>query len=372
MGQADDIEDLLGKVWGERYQILEFIGRGGMGMVFKARHLQMDRIVALKVIHRKLCQDEKQVQRFEQEARTSSKLHHPNSIRVYDYGTSDDARLFMAMEFLSGVTLGKLIQNEGPQPPERVIHIARQIIKSLSEAHELGLVHRDLKPENIVICDIYGERDFVKVLDFGIAKAIGPSEEQMNLTQTGFICGTPRYLCPEQALGHEVDGRADLYSVGVLMYEMLTGRPPFIGENPISIVMKHVHDDPPPLTGMDKYGDEGRKITWLVERLLDKNPERRPSPGERIVEYVDGRIDESELMGRPVSVGFATTDNRGSVAGHPGRGAARDFVPEVGETMPPICSLGVKRLKSHTVKCSVLTSSSRYMQHDGLTLWTTQ
>ena len=122
------------------------------------------------------------------------------------------------------------------------------------------------------------------------------------------------------------------------MYEMLTGRPPFIGENPISIVMKHVHDDPPPLTGMEKYGDEGRKITWLVERLLDKNPERRPSPGERIVEFVDGRIDESALMGRPVSVAFSQTDTRSSAAGHPSRGTARDFVQDASETMPPVSS----------------------------------
>jgi serine/threonine protein kinase len=338
VGQSDDIEELLGKVWGGRYQIQEFVGRGGMGIVFKARHLQMDRDVALKVIHRKLCQDEKQVQRFEQEARTSSKLHHPNSIRVYDYGTSDDGRLYMAMEFLSGITLGKMISEEGAQPPKRVLHIARQIIKSLSEAHELGLVHRDLKPENIIICDIYGEHDFVKVLDFGIAKAIGSSEEQMNLTQTGFICGTPRYLSPEQALGHDVDGRADLYSVGVLMYEMLTGRPPFIGENPISIVMKHVHDDPPPLTGMEKYGDVGRQARWLVERLLEKNPARRPFPGERIVEFIDGRIDESTLMGRPVASLGSQGGARATTVGHPDRADPRDFAEEAGETMPPVSS----------------------------------
>ena len=298
MGQRDDIDELIGKVWGERYEIQEFVGRGGMGSVFKARHLQMDRTVALKVIHRRLTQDEKQVRRFEQEARTSSKLNHPNSIRVYDYGTGDDGRLFMAMEFLHGDTLGQTISTQGPLPPNRVAHISRQIFKSLAEAHQLGLVHRDLKPENIVICEIYGEQDFVKVLDFGIAKAIGHGSDQASLTQTGFICGTPRYLSPEQALGQDVDGRADLYSVGVLMYEMLTGRPPFVGENPISIVMKHVHDDPPPLTGLERYGEQGRRLTWLVESLLKKTPNRRPSPGERIVAFLDGRIDEAELMGR--------------------------------------------------------------------------
>ncbi|MDP6943674.1 MAG: serine/threonine-protein kinase, partial [Myxococcota bacterium] len=277
--------------------LLEYVGRGGMGAVYKARQVHMGREVALKVIHRRLCQDEKQIQRFEQEARTSSKLNHPNNIRVFDYGTSEDGRLFMAMEFLKGKTLGQLISDEGTIHPARVAHIARQMFKSLAEAHELGLVHRDLKPENIFICEIFGETDFVKVLDFGIAKAIGPTEEDAKLTQTGFICGTPRYLSPEQALGQAVDGRADLYSVGVLMYEMLTGRPPFIGENPISIVMKHVHDDPPPIVGVERHGAQARQLIWLVERLLEKNPARRPAPAERIVQFLDGGIDETELMG---------------------------------------------------------------------------
>jgi predicted Ser/Thr protein kinase len=298
--QADEIQELLGRTWAGRYEILEFVGRGGMGLVFKARQIQMDREVALKVVHRKLCTEEKQVQRFQQEARTSSKLNHPNSIRVYDYGTTEDGRLFMAMEFLRGLTLGQLLLREGPQHPERVVHIARQMFKSLAEAHQLGLVHRDLKPENIFICDIYGETDFVKVLDFGIAKAIGPHADGANLTQTGFICGTPRYLSPEQALGQDVDGRADLYSVGVLMYEMLSGRPPFIGENPISIVMKHVHDDPPPLGGLERHGALGRKLVWLIDRLLEKNAARRATPADRIVAYLDGLIDESELMGQPL------------------------------------------------------------------------
>ena len=298
MSQPDDIEELLGRVWCERYQLLEYIGRGGMGAVFKARQVHMGREVALKVIHRRLCQDEKQIQRFEQEARTSSKLNHPNSIRVFDYGTSDDGRLFMAMEFLKGKTLGQLITDEGTIHPDRVAHIARQMFKSLAEAHQLGLVHRDLKPENIFICEIFGETDFVKVLDFGIAKAIGPTEEDAKLTQTGFICGTPRYLSPEQALGQAVDGRADLYSVGVLIYEMLTGRPPFIGENPISIVMKHVHDDPPPIVGVDRQGESARKLIWLVDKLLEKNPARRPSPAGQIVAYLDGEVEETELVGQ--------------------------------------------------------------------------
>ena len=293
-------EQLIGRIWCDRYEILDLVGKGGMGTVFKARQIKIDREVALKVIHRKLTHDEKSVQRFEKEALASSKLHHPNNIRVYDYGKSDDERLFIAMEFLRGQTLGDLISQEGPLNPARVVHIARQIGKSLAEANQVGLVHRDLKPENIFICDIHGEPDFVKVLDYGIAKAVGGEGEHANLTQTGFICGTPRYISPEQALGQPVDGRSDLYAMAVLMYEMLTGRPPFMGENPISIVMMHVYDDPPPLVGMDKYGLLGKRLTRLVGHMLEKNPNRRPPSAEQVIQFLDGRIDEIELVGRAV------------------------------------------------------------------------
>ncbi len=294
-------QELLGKVWGDRYEILELIGRGGMGTVFKARQLQINREVALKVIHRKLTQDEKQVMRFEREAMASSRLNHPNNIRVYDYGKGNDGRLFIAMEYLRGQTLADLIADQGALPAERVVHILRQLLKALAEAHQLSLVHRDLKPENIFLTEVYGEKDFVKVLDFGIAKSLTGEKESADLTQTGFICGTPRYISPEQALGQPVDARADLYAVAVLAYEMLTGRPPFLGENPISIVMKHVYDDPPPLTGMERYGDLGRRLTGLVAALLEKNPARRPDSAERILLFLDGKLDLPELLGREPS-----------------------------------------------------------------------
>lgn len=304
--------DLIGKIWCERFEILDFIGRGGMGNVFKARQLQIDREIALKVIHRKLTTDEKQVKRFEREAQASSKLSHPNNIRVYDYGTGEDGRLFIAMEYLQGQTLADLIASEGPMPAKRVVHLTRQLLKALAEAHQLGLVHRDLKPENIFLCDVYGETDFVKVLDFGIAKSLTGDKEQADLTQTGFICGTPRYISPEQALGQPVDGRADLYAVAVLMYEMLTGRPPFLGENPISIVMKHVYDDAPPLTGMEKHGQLGAELKVLIEALLEKNPARRPESAEKVLSYFDGKITIETLTGGRVKTPSAPPPMPGS------------------------------------------------------------
>jgi serine/threonine protein kinase len=290
-----DEKVLLGTVWCERYQILEVVGRGGMGTVYKARHLQIGREVALKVIHRRLCSDEKQVQRFEAEARTSSLLSHPNSIRVFDYGTSADGRLFMAMELLNGQTLQALLAKEGKLDAQRAAHIARQVLKALGEAHEKGLVHRDLKPENIFVCDVHGERDFVKVLDFGIAKAVGFDKDQAHLTQTGFICGTPRYISPEQALGHQVDGRTDLYAVGVLLYEMLSGRPPFLGDSPISIVMGHVYDDPPPVTEVDTTSHLARRLLALLEAAMRKSPPSRPASAEWMIACLDGKADIASL-----------------------------------------------------------------------------
>ncbi len=304
-------QDLIGKVWCERFEILEFVGRGGMGNVFKARQLQIDREVALKVIHRKLTTDDKQVKRFEREARASSKLNHPNNIRVYDYGTGEDGRMFIAMEFLKGFTLADLVAREGALPPARVLPITRQLLKALAEAHQLGLVHRDLKPENIFLCEVYGETDFVKILDFGIAKSLTAAKEQADLTQTGFICGTPRYISPEQALGQPVDGRADLYAVAVLMYEMLTGRPPFLGENPISIVMKHVYDDAPPLTGMEKWGEEGQRLKDLVDCLLEKNPARRAASAEKVLEYLDRKLTITQLTAGRMKSGAAAPSAAG-------------------------------------------------------------
>ncbi|MEC8023651.1 MAG: serine/threonine-protein kinase, partial [Myxococcota bacterium] len=284
MSNQSQTGDLLGRIFDRRYRVNELIGSGGMGSVYRATHLEMNREVALKVLERGVADTDKQVQRFYQEARASSRLQHPNTIRVFDFGRADDGRLYLAMEYLRGETLTELLCRQKRLSVDRSCHIIRQVCKSLAEAHQVGIIHRDLKPDNIFITDVYGERDFVKVLDFGIAKSTD-TEGQESLTQTGFICGTPRYLSPEQAMGKPIDARSDLYSVGVMLYEMLSGHPPFAAATPIALVMKHIHEPPP------KLPDGGRErahwMSSLVFALMQKLPARRPPSSVIVAQALD-------------------------------------------------------------------------------------
>ncbi|MFT7621555.1 MAG: hypothetical protein ACI9WU_000719 [Myxococcota bacterium] len=248
----------------------------------------MNREVALKVLERGVADSDKQVQRFYQEARASSRLQHPNTIRVFDFGRAEDGRLYLAMEYLRGETLTDLLRRNKRLDPRRICRMMKQVCKSLAEAHKVGIVHRDLKPDNMFITDIYGERDFVKVLDFGIAKST-EGDQQESLTQTGFICGTPRYLSPEQAMGKQIDARSDLYSVGVLMFEMLTGEPPFTAATPIALVMKHIHETPPRI--QDDGSDRVKWLSAMIFSLMQKDPNKRPPNAVAVSDKLDSILD---------------------------------------------------------------------------------
>ncbi len=300
-----DTSDLIGRIFDSRYQITALVGRGGMGTVYKAVHVAMNQTVALKVLHREMSQDERQVQRFYQEARASSRLKHPNTIKVFDFGRSDEGHLYLAMEFLEGQTLTQLLRREGVLPVRRALNIVRQVAKALAEAHMNGLVHRDLKPDNIFITQIYGEEDFVKVLDFGIAKFLQGHPESEALTQAGLVCGTPLYLSPEQALGRTLDGRSDLYSLGVILYEMLAGNPPFRAETPVALVMRHIHDAPPPLGG--PAGGIPDPVRALVFSLLDKDRDHRPASAEALIGLIDEVMAGVPVPARPVVAAPAPT-----------------------------------------------------------------
>lgn len=282
-----DTNELIGRVFDSRYQITELIGRGGMGVVYKAIHIAMNQVVALKVLGKGLSGDDKNVQRFYQEVRASSRLKHPNSIKVFDFGRSEDGHLYLAMEFLEGHTLTQLLRQEKVLSVRRAINIAKQIAKSLGEAHSNGLVHRDLKPDNIFITRIFGEEDFVKVLDFGIAKFQEGTPEAENLTQAGLVCGTPLYISPEQALGRSLDGRSDLYSLGVILYEMVSGKPPFRADTPIALIMRHIHDEPPPMTEHNPGLIVPDGLRDVIFRLLHKDREKRYSTAQEVVHALD-------------------------------------------------------------------------------------
>jgi eukaryotic-like serine/threonine-protein kinase len=245
---ADDpslVDPLVGRVIQDKFRILGLIARGGMGRVYRARQEPLGRMCAIKVVNAGFGSVDPEFQRrFFLEASVSSKLTHPNTVTVFDYGKTDDDMFYMAMELLEGQTLHRAIRQGRALSEVRAIHIARQICRSLREAHAMGVIHRDLKPANVFLVNHGDEPDFVKVLDFGLVKDITEKPEEQ-LTQTGLFMGSPKYMAPEQIEGRRVDGRTDVYAIGVILFEMLTGRVPFERATSVATLMAHVHEPPP-------------------------------------------------------------------------------------------------------------------------------
>ncbi|MDQ3542922.1 MAG: protein kinase, partial [Actinomycetota bacterium] len=225
----------------ERYELIKRIGRGGMADVFLARDRLLDRNVAIKMLFAEFAVDPNFVERFRREAQAAANLSHPNIVNVFDWG-KHQGTYFIAMEYVDGRTLADILRSNGNLTSKQAAEIASEVAAALGFAHAAGLVHRDIKPANILI----GTNGSVKVADFGIARALNAPTEQ-NLTQAGAVMGTATYFSPEQAQGAQPDPRSDLYSLGIVMYEMIAGRPPFTGDNPVSIAYKQVHDYPTPL-----------------------------------------------------------------------------------------------------------------------------
>jgi serine/threonine protein kinase len=276
--------NLVGQSLSSRYKLIKLIGAGGMGAVYMGQDTQMsNRQVAVKVLAPHLVSDEKQIIRFEQEARAASKLRHPNSISVLDFGQSGN-HIFMVLEYLTGETLTAELRR-GRIEAWRALYMMRQICKSLAEAHSMGIIHRDLKPDNIFVCEIYGEKDFIKVIDFGIAKFLEAGVQE--LTQAGKMFGTPRYLSPEQAQGLPLAATSDLYALGVILFEMLCGRPPFVAEDPISVAIKHVQEMPPSFAEVAPDMALPDEVDRLVFKLLAKKPAARYQTAEEVIAAID-------------------------------------------------------------------------------------
>ena len=281
----DDLagKSLLGQTISERYTILDEIGRGGMSIVYRARHELLKKTVAIKVLKQSLATDKVSLSRFHREAMAAASLGDLHIVDITDYGFTQSREAFIVMEYLEGQGLREVLKKEGPLEAGRCVSITRQILKALSAAHDQGIVHRDLKCDNVFLVPQEG-REFVKLLDFGISKIKRPEgSEDTGLTATGVVMGTPQYIAPEQAHGVEdVDHRADIYSLGVILYEMSTGRLPFTGNSAIDILMKHIQQDPiPPRQCRPDLG-----ISEELERVILKAMEKEPGD----------RYDSAEVM----------------------------------------------------------------------------
>jgi serine/threonine-protein kinase len=277
MAAAPNDPNIGRELLGGQFQILQKIGSGGMGAVYKAAQPAMSRMVAVKILHPKLANRKDLVSRFRREARAMSHLTHPNTVKVLLYGELDDGSLYIVMEYLEGKNLNQVVRKEGPLPVERAVPILMQVCGALQEAHVQGIVHRDLKPENIFLSQNGGLKDYPKVLDFGLAKV---TERELRpgsimLTQEGMVFGTPEFMSPEQAQGKTLDARSDIYSLAVILYEVLTGKLPFEARTPMEHIQFHVTKPPIPL-------DEripGKKFPMglgdVISKALAKKPEDR-------------------------------------------------------------------------------------------------
>lgn len=269
---VDPADPMVGRLVGGRFRVVSRIGQGGFGVVYVARQETVDREVALKVMSSALAADVEAVQRFFQEARVVSRLGHRGTAHLYDFGQTEDGILYIAMEFVRGRTLTEVLR-AGPLSATRALSLAAQICDALDEAHRAGVVHRDLKPDNLMIEQPGGRPEQIRILDFGIAKLAG---ETSRMTRTGAIFGTPAYMSPEQCRGEPVDGRADLYALGAVLYEMLTGQPPFRSATPMGLIYAQVHASPRPLSDTLGEGVVPGSLEAVVARLLAKDAADRP------------------------------------------------------------------------------------------------
>ncbi len=280
-----------------QYQLIEKIGHGGMGEVWKAQHALLVRPAAIKLILPRMLDSDsgkssQLIQRFEREAKVTSLLQSPHTVSLYDFGILEDGTFYYVMEMLDGLDLATLVERFGPLSPERTVYLLKQVCESLAEAHQSHLVHRDIKPANIHSCRFAGKHDFIKVLDFGLVKQLAGSDETQ-LTEIGSATGTPAFMPPEIALGHDVDGRADLYSLGCVAYWLLTGEIVFEGKTAFDVVTKHVSS--PPVAPSKRTGVSiPESLERSILSCLEKKPEDRPGGAKELLRQLSKCKLESE------------------------------------------------------------------------------
>jgi eukaryotic-like serine/threonine-protein kinase len=299
----DPADPLIGSLVEGRYRILSRLGEGGMGVVYVAEHVSIEKRVALKVLLPELARNAVVRERFLQEARAAAKVRQENIVDITDFGKTPSGSVFFAMEHLVGESLAGVIRSAGRIPWSRTLPILLQLCRALGAAHERGVIHRDMKPENVLLIEREGRADFVKVLDFGIAKVSLEPGEGRRLTSTGVIFGTPHYMSPEQALGQPPDRRVDVYAVGVILYEMLTGSVPFRADSYMGLLAKHISEPPRPLREAAPDAGISVEVEAFVMRALAKAKEDRFGSMAEMAEAAT-RVDRPA----PIAIGFRTAE----------------------------------------------------------------